>query len=61
MQRYRLASPELKLPMPERGLGILFTADPDGEAINPLNQYYARMIASGELVPVETKTSRKVD
>jgi hypothetical protein len=53
MQRFRLKSPKQTVPMPERGGGVLFTSDKAGEAIDPMNPYYARMIASGELVPAD--------
>ena len=52
MQRYRLAIVERRVPMPERGRDVFFTSDPAGEAVDPMNPYYARMIADGELVAV---------
>jgi hypothetical protein len=53
MQRFRLKSPQQNVPMPERGVGVLFTSEKAGEAIDPMNPYYARMIASGELIPAD--------
>jgi hypothetical protein len=53
MQRFRLKSSKQNVPMPERGSGVLFTSEKTGEAIDPMNPYYARMIASGELVSVD--------
>jgi hypothetical protein len=53
--RYRLRNLKLRVPMPERGQGVFFTADKAGETINPMDPYYARMIADGDLVPAETE------
>ena len=52
MQRYRLATAGLKVPMPERGADVFFTSDDAGEVVDPMNPYYARMIADGDLAPV---------
>lgn len=51
--RYRLAKLRDRVPMPERGAGVFFTSEKTGEAINPLDPYYARMIADGDLVPAD--------
>jgi hypothetical protein len=54
MQRYRLAKLRDRVPMPDRGAGVFFTDSKDGESINSMNPFYARMIADGDLVPAET-------
>lgn len=54
--RYRLAHATQRVPMPERG-GALFTGEKSGESINPLDPYYARMIADQDLIPVEEEAS----
>lgn len=51
--RYRLAHAKQRVPMPDRGPGAFFTSSKDGESINPLDPYYARMIADKDLVLVE--------
>jgi hypothetical protein len=51
--RYRPAHAEQRIPMPDRGPGVLFTHDRGGESIDPLNPYFARMIADGDLVLAE--------
>lgn len=51
--RYRLARLRDRVPMPERGAGVFFTSEKTGEVVNELDPYYARMIADGDLVPVE--------
>ena len=56
--RYRLADATRRVPMPERGAGVFFTADTAGEAVNPMNPYYARMIADGDLVPAEAEPTK---
>ena len=56
--RYRLADATRRVPMPERGAGVFFTPDKAGEAVNPMNPYYARMIADGDLVPAEAEPAK---
>lgn len=56
MQRYRLAKLRDRVPMPDRG-GVLFTDSKDGETIDPINPFYARMIADGDLVPVDEEAA----
>ena len=53
MTRYRLADAKHRIPMPERGPGVFFTADKAGESVSPLDPYYSRMIADGDLVEVK--------
>ena len=55
--RYRLADAKHRVPMPDRA-GVFFTADKAGEVIDPMNPYYARMIADGDVVPVEDEPER---
>jgi hypothetical protein len=61
MQRYRLAKLRDFVPMPDRGAGVFFTDSKDGESIDPMNPFYARMIADGDLVPVPTEEPKAVD
>ena len=58
--RYRLANAEARVPMPERGPNVFFTAALAGESISELDPYYARMIVEGDivLVPDDPKPPR---
>jgi hypothetical protein len=49
---YRLARPEMMVPMPNRG-GRLFSSADDGEVIDTEIRFYATMIAERDLVEVE--------
>jgi hypothetical protein len=51
-RRYRLRDAAMQVPMPDRG-GRLFTASPEGEAVNTEDRFYATMIADGDLIEVE--------
>jgi hypothetical protein len=56
MQRYSLARKGDRIPMPERGAGVFFSAEVEGEAVDPINPYYARLIADGDIKPVIDET-----
>lgn len=51
MTRYR-AREGASIPMPDRPGQIVPTVDP-GTAVNELLPYYARLIADGDLIPVD--------
>lgn len=55
-ERYRLARPDMQLPMPDRG-GRLFTTDVEGEAVDVEDRFWANLIADGDLVPVSRVAS----
>ena len=52
-RRYRLADPEVRVPMPDRG-GRLFRPGEKGEAVDPESRFYATLIAEGGIIPVLT-------
>lgn len=56
MARYRLADPEARVPMPDRG-GRLFKPGEKGEAIDPESRFYATLIAEGGIVEVKDETA----
>ncbi|WP_054308921.1 hypothetical protein [Mesorhizobium sp. 1M-11] len=47
LERYRLASDALKVPMPDRN-GRLFSTD--GETVDTEHPFYAALIADGDIV-----------
>ncbi|BDA84971.1 hypothetical protein Sa4125_25130 [Aureimonas sp. SA4125] len=47
--RYRLARKGDRIPMPERGPGVFFSGETEGEALDSLNPYHARLIADGSV------------
>ena len=47
MSIYRLARPDLKIPMPDRGCRLFGDG---GETVDPTNPYYVRLIADGDIV-----------
>ncbi|MCA0275867.1 MAG: hypothetical protein LCH86_07685 [Proteobacteria bacterium] len=47
MTSYRLARPDLKIPMPDRGCRLFGDA---GETVDTANPYYARLIADGDII-----------
>ena len=53
--RYRLARKGDRIPMPGRGPGVLFTDNPEGEALDPLNPWHARLIDDGSVKLIEPK------
>lgn len=56
-QIYQLASPDLKIPMPDRS-GRLFS--PEGEAVDPTIPFYAMLINGGDIIPAaDNAASRK--
>lgn len=54
--RYR-AKPGQRIPMPDRP-GQFVPDDAEGAAVNPMNPYYARLIADGDLVPASSAARR---
>lgn len=52
-QRYRLARKSDRIPMPGRGPGVFFSAEKEGESLDPTNPWHARLIDDGSVVPVE--------
>ena len=56
-RRDRLADPEVRVPMPDRG-GRLFRPGEKGEAVDPESRFYATLIAEGGIVEVSPDASR---
>lgn len=51
MPIFRLARPDLKIPMPDRGCRLFGEA---GETVDAADSYYARLIADGDIVAEAT-------
>lgn len=58
-ERYRLADPTRKVPMPDRG-GRLFSQSENGEVIDLESPFYRALIADGDIVPVVSKPQANV-
>jgi hypothetical protein len=61
MQRYKLARKGDRIPMPERGPGVFFSAASEGETLDPMNPWHAKIIADGSVVAIPDEEPAKPD